>query len=226
MRKSYLLTVALVLAVAGGAAWLSDRSAALPEAVSLSARAQEATPSSTVALVPDMILGQSDAPVEVVEYASYTCPHCANFHDEVFARLKTDYIDTGKVKFVFREVYFDKFGLWASMVARCGGPEKYFGISDMIFETQRDWLAPGGDNPNGIVENLRKIGLKAGIDAGALDLCLKDSDMAKAMVAAYQEHAKADKIEGTPTFIINGQSYSGEMPYADFAKIIDEKLAN
>ena len=95
MRKSYLLTVALVLAVAGGAAWLSDRSAALPEAVSLSARAQEATPSSTVALVPDMILGQSDAPVEVVEYASYTCPHCANFHDEVFARLKTDYIDTG-----------------------------------------------------------------------------------------------------------------------------------
>lgn len=143
MSKTYLLAGALAVAVAGGAFWMTRGSAPLPPALSTAAEAQEATVSSEVATVPDMILGKLDAPVEVIEYASFTCPHCANFHDAVFDKLKKNYIDTGKVKFIYREVYFDKFGLWAAMVARCAGPEKYFPVSDMIYDTQKEWIGDG-----------------------------------------------------------------------------------
>jgi len=224
MSKTYLLAGALALAVAGGAFWMTRGNAPVAPALSTAAEAQEATASSEVAMVPDMILGKLDAPVEVVEYASFTCPHCANFHDTVFGQLKKNYIDTGKVKFVHREVYCDKFGLWAAMVARCGGPERYFPVSDMIYDTQKDWIGDGQEGT--IAANLRKIGLKAGMTKEALDACLNDNDRAKAMVAAYQANATKDDISGTPTFIINGEKHSGEMSYADFAKILDEKLAN
>lgn len=181
-------------------------------------------PATTAAIeVPDMILGQADAPVTVVEYASYTCPHCSNFHEEVFGKFKENYIDTGKVKFIYREVYFDKYGLWGAIVARCGGSMRYFGVSDMLYHTQRDWLAAGDDA--GIADNLRKIGLKAGLSAEQLDACLNDNAMAKAMVETYQKNATADKIEGTPSFLINGEMHSGEMGYDEFAALVDAKLA-
>ncbi|HPE26789.1 DsbA family protein [Albidovulum sp.] len=222
MSKKLKLAVVLATGVVGGALWSSQQGATLPPALSTAAEAQTATASSEAALVPDMVQGQEDAPVTVVEYASFTCPHCQHFHEEVYGQLKSNYIDTGKIKFVYREVYFDKFGLWAAMVARCGGAEKYFGISDMIYDTQKEWLA--AENEAGIAENLRKIGLKAGIAPDALDACLKDNDMAKAMVANYQTKATADDITGTPSFIIDGQKYSN-MSYEDFAKVLDEKLA-
>ena len=226
MSKTYLSVAAAAFAVFGGGAFFAvQRGGELPPSLSTAALAQEAaaTPSSEAALVPDMVLGQADAPIEVIEYASFTCPHCANFHDTVFDKLKSNFIDTGKVRFVYREVYFDKYGLWAGMVARCGGAQKYFGISDMIYDTQRDWLAPGVDA--GIAANLRKIGLKAGLTGEALDACMKDDDMAKAMVATFQTNAKNDDINATPSFIINGEKYSN-MSYEDFAGILDEKLAN
>ena len=224
MSKTYLLAGALAVAVAGGAFWMTRGSAPLPPALSTAAEAQEATVSSEVATVPDMILGKLDAPVEVIEYASFTCPHCANFHDAVFDKLKKNYIDTGKVKFIYREVYFDKFGLWAAMVARCAGPEKYFPVSDMIYDTQKEWIGDG--QPATIAENLRKIGSKTGMSKEALDACMNDNEKAKAMVAAYQSNAKKDDVSGTQTFIVNGEKHSGEMAYEEFAKILDEKLAN
>lgn len=222
MSKTFLLAGALALVAAGSAFWISRSGPALPS-LSTAAVAQEATASSEAALIPDMVLGQAEAPVEVIEYASFTCPHCANFHDTVLGKLKTNYVDTGKIRFVYREVYFDKFGLWAGMVARCGGPEKYFAISDIIYDTQKEWLAPG--EAAGIAENLRKIGLKAGLGAEQIDACMKDNDMAKALVAAYQANATKDEINSTPSFVIDGQKYSN-MSYEDFAKILDEKLAN
>jgi protein-disulfide isomerase len=109
------------------------------------------------------------------------------------------------------------------MVARCGGPTKYFGISDMLYTEQRDWLA--SNDPTGISDALRKIGLKAGLTKEAIDTCLNDNDMAKAMVAVYQTNATNDKIEGTPSFLINGERHSGEMSYEEFAKLIDAELA-
>ena len=171
--------------------------------------------------IPDMVMGSADAPVTVVEYASFTCPHCQHFHETVFGELKKNYIDTGKVKFIYREVYFDKYGLWASMVARCGGEMKYFGIADILYDTQKDWIGDGQDFTIG--ENLKKIGLKAGISPDALDACMKDNEMAKALVANYQKNAETDGVDATPTFFIDGVKHSN-MAYEEFAKLLDEKL--
>ena len=169
--------------------------------------------------VVEMVMGQDGAPVTVVEYASFTCPHCGNFHRTVFDEFKKNYIDTGKVRFVYREVYFDKFGLWAAMVARCGGAMKYFGIADMIYDTQEDWI--GDAQESTIAANLRKMGLTAGISQGQLDSCLNDQAMAKALVANFQTTATEDDVESTPTFIINGQKHAGDMSYEEFAKLLD-----
>lgn len=174
-----------------------------------------------VELAPDMILGQADAPITIIEYASFTCPHCADFHERVWDDLKADYIDTGKVRFINREVYFDKYGLWAGMVARCGGEMRYFGIVDMIFEGQKDWIGNGQEPV--ILENLKTIGKTAGLSQEALDACMEDQDMATAMVAAYQKHASDDEIQGTPTFIINGEKHSN-MTYSELQKILDGLL--
>jgi protein-disulfide isomerase len=169
--------------------------------------------------VIEMVMGQDDAPVTVIEYASFTCPHCGNFHRTVFDEFKKNYIDTGKVRFVYREVYFDKFGLWAAMVARCGGEMKYFGIADMIYDTQKDWI--GDAKESTIAANLRKMGLTAGISQDQLDACLNDQPMAKALVTNFQKNAEADGIESTPTFLINGTKVAGEMEYDEFAKLLD-----
>ena len=170
--------------------------------------------------IADMQIGNPDASVTVVEYASYTCPHCANFHKNQFVDLKANYIDTGKINFVYREVYFDRYGLWASMVARCDA-DKFFGISDLIYKGQSEW-AKG--TPAEIADNLRKIGRVAGLSEEQLDVCLTDADKAQGLFAWYQANAEADDISSTPTFMINGQQYSN-MNYSEFAAIIDEKLA-
>ncbi|OJI95134.1 protein-disulfide isomerase [Planktotalea frisia] len=172
--------------------------------------------------IPDMIQGDADAKVEIIEYASYTCPHCASFHAGPYKDLKKDYIETGKVKFIYREVYFDRFGLWASMIARCAGPDRFFGMTDLLYKEQSLWSRAG--DPAAIVVELRKIGLKGGLDNDALDACLEDADNAQALVAWYQENAERDNIRSTPSFLINGEPYSN-MNYADFSAIIDEKLA-
>ena len=229
MNRSVILAAGLALVVAVGGLWYSGK-ASKPgmTPISLSAQAQESTNSATASVssvaskVPDMILGKDDAPVTVMEYASFTCPHCANFHATVWDKFKTNYIDTGKVKFIYREVYFDKFGLWAAMVARCGGPAKYFGISDILYNSQKDWLA--SNDEKGISDALRKIGLTAGMTEDQVKACLNDNDQAKAMVTAYQTNATNDKVEGTPTFLINGESHSGEMSYEEFAALVDAKL--
>ncbi len=217
MKPTLTLAAAAALAVTAGVGWMTSRAPdALPP---LAAGAQEGTVDTS--MVQEMTLGNPEAAVTVIEYASFTCPHCANFHDTVFEKLKTNYIDTGKIHFIYREVYFDRFGLWAGMVARCGGGTRYFGISDLIYEKQREWTA-GGD-PATIAQNLRTIGKTAGLSDEQLDACLSDGDMAQALVAAYQKNAEADGIEATPSFIINGQKYSN-MSYEDFARILDEKL--
>jgi protein-disulfide isomerase len=172
--------------------------------------------------VQDMIAGNPDATVEIIEYASFTCPHCATFHKGAYKQLREEYIDKGKVRFVYREVFFDRFGLWASLVARCGGPEKYFGIADLIYAGQDQWTRAG--EPAAIVEELRKIGRLAGLDNDTLEACLQDAEQAQTLVAWYQQNAEADQIDSTPSFIINGKKYSN-MSYPDMKAIIDEALA-
>lgn len=183
------------------------------------------TPSAAFAedapAIQDMVLGEANAPVTVVEYGSFTCPHCKDFHDESFKPLKANYIDTGKVKFIFREVYFDRYGLWASMMARCGGATRYFGINSMLYDQLQEWAA--SDDPTVVVENIKKIGRTAGMEDAAIQACLEDAATAEALVAWSQGNMQADNIQGTPTFMINGQQYSN-MSYADLKTILDEKL--
>ena len=187
--------------------------------LSLHAETQDTSVSDSSEIV-EMTIGDVGAPVTMVEYASFTCPHCKNFHLNVFDKLKSEYIDTGKVRFVFREVYFDRFGLWAGMVARCSGKKSYFGMVDMIFQKQTEWTK---GEPADIVNNLKKIGRVAGLDNESLDSCLQDIDRAKAMVEIYRANSVADKIESTPSFIINGKLYSN-MDYNALKEVLDGKL--
>ena len=185
--------------------------------------AQEAsTQAATAPALSYMAIGPADAKVTIVEYASFTCPHCAAFHANVFKDLKADYIDTGKVRFEFREVYFDRYGLWAAMMARCGGEVRFFGITDILYGTQQEWAA--SEDPAVVVENLKRIGRTAGMDDAALSACMTDGAMAEALVAQYQENATRDGVEGTPTLLINGEKHSN-MAYTDLKAIIDPLLA-
>jgi len=188
-----------------------------------SASAQESAEAAEVdtSTIIEMVQGAEDAPVTLIEYASYTCPHCANFHEGAYKKLKAEYIDTGKVKFIYREVYFDRFGLWASMVARCGGEEKFFGITDRIFKQQSEWTRAGG--PAEMVDALKKIGRVAGIDNEQLEACMQDATKAQTLVTWYQENATKDEVESTPSFILNGTKVSNQ-PYEDLKALIDAEL--
>jgi protein-disulfide isomerase len=172
--------------------------------------------------VTEMTLGPADAPVTVMEYASFTCPHCADFHGSTFKKLKADYIDPGKVHYVYRDVYFDRFGLWASMIARCGGEERFFGITEMLYDKQKEWVGAG--DPVGIANNLRKIGKAAGLGEDKINACLNNEAKAKALVAWFEENAEEHEIEATPSLVIDGETHEN-MSYEDLAAIIDEKLA-
>jgi protein-disulfide isomerase len=215
----------LALGLAAGGAWWMTSSAttqAPAGADLLGAAMAEDNANVDTSSIVEMTLGNPDAAVTLVEYASFTCPHCASFHKEQFKQLKADYIDTGKIHFIYRDVYFDRFGLWASMVARCGGQDRFFGIADMIYKQQRDWIGSGSD-PVEIAGNLRKIGKVAGLEEDQIEACLADADKAKTLVAWYQKNAEADDVTSTPTLIINGEKHSNQS-YENLKGIIDGLL--
>ena len=221
--------LAAVAAVAGGVALTTGGSSDLvtefspvtaAAAQDAEAPADEAAPAD-LPEVQEMALGAEDAPVTVIEYASYTCPHCADFHETSFEQLKTDYIDTGKVRFVYREVYFDRPGLWASMVARCGGAERFFPISGMLFEQQSSWLA--GQTGEEIAGALRRIGLAAGLEGEQIDACLSDAATAQALYQRFEETTAEDDIRATPTFVIDGEVVANK-PWTELSAEIDAAL--
>ncbi|MBM7070157.1 DsbA family protein [Actibacterium sp. 188UL27-1] len=219
-RRTLLMTASAAAVGSAGLYWFSSASntgTLIPPAQAQSSEASEIDTSDIV----EMTMGDPEAPVTVVEYASYTCPHCATFHKETFKKLKTEFIDTGKVHFIYREVYFDRPGLWASMVARCGGPVRYFGINELLYNQQREWTS--GDS-SAVVANLRKIGRTAGLDDAMLDACLQDAGKAEALYANYQKNMEADGIRSTPSFLINGNLISGNTSFSEFSRLIEAEL--
>ena len=170
--------------------------------------------------IDEMVLGNEDAPVVLIEYASFTCPHCRNFHEDSFLKLKKDYIEPGLVKYIFREVYFDKYGLWAAMVARCGGSKKYFGLIDLIFKKQDEWTTGDVDE---VVAKLERIGKISGMSDSEIQNCMQNNTKARALVEKYRENALKDDIKSTPSFIINGKLYSN-MDYDKLTEIIENNL--
>ena len=186
------------------------------------ANAQESGDVDTSGII-EMVQGAEDAPVTIIEYASFTCPHCAAFHAGPYKQLKSDYIDTGKVKFIYREVYFDRYGLWGSMIARCAGPDRFFGVTDLLYSGQSTWTRAG--EPANIIAELRKIGRLAGVTDEQLDVCLEDNDTAQALVAWYQANAEADGVQSTPSFVIDGEKQSN-MSYDEMSALIETALGN
>ncbi|MGJ8622776.1 MAG: DsbA family protein [Yoonia sp.] len=220
MKRRTLLAAGGSALVALGAGWTLTRPDPQTGLLPGAAFAQESD--GALPEVMEMVLGDPDAPVEVIEYASFTCPHCATFHENQFQALKANYIDPGRIRFVYREVYFDRPGLWASMIARCSDdPNFFFAFSSLLYQEQRNWLASG--DPATIVEELRRLAKTAGLDDAALDACLSDAAKAEALFTWFQENADRDNITGTPSFMIDGSKYSN-MPYDEFAGVLDEKL--
>lgn len=192
-------------------------SAALMPVFARKALAQDAPETSYI--LGDVELGQLDAPVTVLEYASFTCPHCAAFHEQTWPKLKAEYIDTGKVRFILREVYFDYYGLWASMVARCGGVAGYYPLVDRIMAKQQEWTR--AENPT---EAVKAIGRRAGISSDRMDACFSDESFPEKLVEDYHNNAFADDVKSTPTFIINGETHVGNMSFEDFSALIEAEL--
>lgn len=172
--------------------------------------------------VVEMSIGSSDAPVTLIEYASLTCPHCANFHTTVLPEIKAAYIDSGQVRLIYREVFFDRPSLWGAMIARCAGADRYFGVIDLLYRSQASWTQAA--NAETMVAELYSIGRQAGMTDDAMNACLQDADFAQALVAEFQTNAAADDVRATPSFVLNGEKVEN-MPWPEFQARIDAALA-
>ncbi|MFZ5608320.1 MAG: DsbA family protein [Pseudomonadota bacterium] len=146
------------------------------------------------------VMGAPEAPVAVIEYASYTCSHCAEFHESVLPRLKEKYIDTGKVRFEVRSFLRNEPDFYASMVLDCAGPERFEGLATLFFESQPEWLR--NSDPNGYVAIMAK---RAGFSSSAYDACTSDGERRKTILKATQSAIEAFSIRGTPTLIVDGK---------------------
>ena len=171
--------------------------------------------------LPDMALGPADAKVTITEYASMTCPHCAAFNDQVFPKIKSEFIDTGKVRYVFREFPLDIKAAAGSMLSRCianGDPNKYFAVTDLLFKSQADWVMKN------TTESLSRIGKQAGLSQQQVDDCLKDQALLDKIAADQKYASEVLKVDSTPTFFINGEKIKGETSIEQFEKKINPLL--
>lgn len=174
----------------------------------------------------DMFLGSPDAPVTIIEYASVTCPHCAAFAEEVLPGIKKDYIDTGKVKWVFREFPTPPQGLSyvGSVLARCaaekGGSEAYFLVVDTLFRTQLTWIR--GADPK---LELEKIAAQAGMDEAAFDACIQRQDLVDIINDNVNQGTERFGINSTPSFVMNGEKLNGVHTLEQFQTTLNEAVA-
>lgn len=171
--------------------------------------------------VIEIVEGNPDAPVTIIEFSSFTCPHCARYNQTIYPQMRAEYIDSGRIQYIKREVYFDAYGLWAALVARCGGAMSYSGIANIMYAEQQEWAR--GADANAVAENLRRIGRRAGLGDDQLNACMTDRDMAVALMETYRQGAEDYGIRATPSFVINGETYSN-MSFEEFQGIIDPLL--
>jgi len=169
----------------------------------------------------ELFLGRKTAPVTIVEYASKTCPHCANFHNNVLPTIKKEYIDTGKVRLVYRDFPLDQLGLRAAMVARCAAKDRFFGFVDTLYATQNKWARD--TNP---VAALARIALLGGMSQADFDACLKNQEIADAILELRLEGDKTYRVASTPTFIIGGEKYAGGLTVEQMRAVLDRQLKN
>jgi protein-disulfide isomerase len=166
----------------------------------------------------DQAMGQDNAPVTIIEYASLTCSHCAHFAEGTFPKLKEKYIDTGKVRFIFREFPFDPVAAGAFMLARCAPKDKYFPVLHLLFEKQREWAVEKPLGP------LMAIAKQVGFTEESFKACLANQKVLDGIEWVRNRAAKDFKVDSTPTFFINGQKVSGNMSIDEMDKLIQPYL--
>jgi protein-disulfide isomerase len=164
-------------------------------------------------------LGNPNAPVTIIEYASLTCPHCAQFHTEVLPELKERYIAPGKVRLIYRDFPLDQTALDAAALAHCAGPDRYFRMLDVLFETQSNWAR--AEDPIAALKRLGKLG---GLTDQEMAACLADEELTDGILHERLAGQNEYDIGSTPTFIIDGKAYPGSRDVEEFVKLIDPLL--
>lgn len=172
----------------------------------------------TEAALKERATGDPAAPVTMIEYASLTCPHCATFHNDTYAAFKARYIDTGKVRLIYRDFPLDGVALRAAMMARCTIDQRYFGLVQVLYKSQNNWAR--AKDP---VAELAKIGRLAGIDQATFNACMASEDLINGILEIRQS-AAATGVRSTPTFVIGGKVYPGNRLIEEFAEIIEPLL--
>jgi protein-disulfide isomerase len=228
-RKLFMAGGAAVLAVAGlSGALLSYSGAFAPHLVSPAKADDPPSPDLLAELAKpapdgDMALGSDKAPVTIIEYASMTCPHCAHFSETTFPELKKRYIDTGKVRYIFREFPFDKLAAAGFMLARCaskdGGSARYMAVVETLFAKQNEWVVP--DNP---VTPLQNIAKQLGFTDDSFKACLTNQKILDGIESVRNQAVEKLRVTSTPTFFINGKRVAGDVPIETLAKEIDPLL--
>jgi protein-disulfide isomerase len=174
---------------------------------------------ATLEKADDMAIGASDAPITVIEYFSLTCSHCANFHNDTFPHIKSNYIDTGKVRFIARDFPLNRPALEAAILAHCAGPERYFTFLDALFHGFENWTTAPDYR-----KALTQIGQLGGVSAAAFEACLKDKALETRVLTSMLEAQQNFDVSSTPTFIVNGKKIEGGMKFGAFAKVLDRLL--
>jgi len=169
--------------------------------------------------LPEMALGDPGAPVTVVEYASFTCPHCASFHIGTFAKLKADYIDTGKVRFIYRDFPLDKASFQASILARCAGSQRFFAFIEVLYSQQQSWSRHA--DPLVALQTLAGLG---GVSPAKYDACLKDRELGDGILSMRVEGEQRYGVISTPSFLVNGVKHVGAITPSGFDVILKPLL--
>ncbi len=167
----------------------------------------------------DMVLGDPEAPIKIVEYASLTCPHCASFHNDILPRLKADYIDTGKARLVYRDFPLDRVALQAAAIARCAGDDRFFGFIEVLYGTQESWAR--SSRPIDALAAVVRVG---GLKRQAIDACLADKALVDGILAVRLRGSKKFGVRSTPTFIINGEKVVGALTYERLKDVLDRMV--
>jgi len=166
----------------------------------------------------DIVLGSDKAPVTIIEYASMTCPHCAHFSTDTFPELQKRYIDTGKVRYIFREFPLDPLSAAGFMLARCAGKDKFIPVVETLFAKQLDWMV---QKP---IEPLRAIAKQFGFTEQSFDQCLANQHVLDGIQEVRDRAAEKLGVNSTPTFFVNGQKLTGDQSIDALAKVIDPYL--
>jgi protein-disulfide isomerase len=160
----------------------------------------------------EMAMGDEKAPITVIEYASMTCPHCAHFSEATFPELKKRYIDTGKVRFLFREFPLDQLAAAGFILARCAGPDKYFPLIETLFAQQHDWVVQKPLQP------LMAIAKQAGLSQEAFETCLDNKVMLEGLEKVRNQASEKFGVNSTPTFFVNGKRLAGALSIEEMEK--------